>query len=518
MDMKFALRFMRRDRHTGSHEGAGLFPRLRGILRHACREPGNGSLVVGIASLLWLLLRTGMKPSRAAYPCQKAAMANASVLLGTFALPALWRRPAGLRGPGARLIRPSQLRFLVFLAATVLFAGIVAADVGLFSNSQAMRTGQVLTLKLTGNQQPTNSYSDIFAVQGTTGADGGFQRLADLMGQRGLSFYSLIGPNDVVIIKVNSQWDERGGTNTDLVRAIIESILKHPSGFTGEIVIADNGQAQAGAAGAGGSLDWKSNNAEDRTQSMQKVADSFSARCKVSTALWDRITTTRVAEYSEGDARNGYVVDSFPSPQTGIVVSYPKFETPYSTLISFKRGIWNPALRSYDSDRLKVINVPVLKSHLMYGVTASVKHYMGVVSEKLTHSAHSSVGSGGMGTEMAETRIPVLNVIDAIWINAYPGRGPLTRYADASRANIIAAGRDPVALDYWAAKNILVPAAVKLGCKNVDSLNPDIARNGYFGDWLQLSMKELQRAGYPSTVDMDRVNITVSSLEEVRQE
>ena len=489
---------------------------IKSALQRACKETGNGSLVIGIASLLWLLLRTGMKPSRAAYPCQKAAMANLSAWLGTLVLPALWRRPACLGRPRTGLVRSPQLRLLVFLASTVLLAGIVATDLGLFSNAGVLRTGQVLTLNLTGQQLPTNSYSDIFAVQGTTGADGGFQRLVDLMGQRGLSFYSLIGPKDVVIIKVNSQWDERGGTNTDLVRAIIESILKHPSGFTGEIVIADNGQAQYGAAGAGGSLDWKSNNAEDRTQSMQKVADSFSVRCRISTALWDRITTTRVAEYSEGDARNGYVVDSSPSPQTGIIVSYPKFETPSSTLISFKKGIWNPSLRSYDFDRLKVINVPVLKSHSIYGVTASVKHYMGVGSEKLTRSAHSSVGAGGMGTEMAETRTPVLNVMDAVWVNANPGRGPLTRYADASRVNIIAAGRDPVALDYWAAKNILVPAAVKLGYKNVDRLNPDITRNGYFGSWLRLSMKELQRAGYPSTTDMDSVNITVSSLKELR--
>jgi hypothetical protein len=406
---------------------------------------------------------------------------------------------------------------VIFLAATVFFAGIIAADAGLFTNARAMGTGRVLPLKLAGNQQPMNTFSDIFAVQGTTGADGGFQRLVDLMEQKGLSFYSLIGPKDVVIIKVNSQWDERGGTNTDLAKAIIEGILKHPSGFTGEIVIADNGQAQAGSAGTGGSLDWKSNNAEDRTQSMQKVADNFSARYKVSTALWDRITTTQVAEYSEGDSRSGYVVDSSPSRQTGIVVSYPKFESRYSTRISFKKGIWNPALRSYDSDRLKVINVPVLKSHLQYGVTASVKHYMGVGSEKLTHSTHTSVGSGGMGTEMAETRTPVLNVIDAIWVNAIPGRGPLTVYADATRVNIIAAGRDPVALDYWAAKNILVPAAAKLGYKYVDSLNPDVARLGYFGSWLRLSMKELQRAGYPSTIDIDRVNVTVSSMEEVRQ-
>jgi uncharacterized protein (DUF362 family) len=403
------------------------------------------------------------------------------------------------------------VRLLVFLAAAVAAAGIAASAVGLFSRAGPAEMEQVLNLSLTGRQQLASTYSDIFAVQGTTGADGGFQRLVDLMGQNGLSFYSLIGPSDVVIIKVNSQWDQRGGTNTDLVKGIIESILRHPAGFAGEIVIADNGQAQYGAAGAGGSLDWRSNNAQDKTQSMQKVADSFSGRCRISTALWDRITTTRVAEYSEGDARNGYVVDSSPSPQTGIIVSYPKFETPYSTLISFKKGIWSPTLRSYDPDRLKVINVPVLKTHMIYGVTASVKHYMGVGSDRLTRSAHRSVGRGGMGTEMAETRVPVLNVIDAIWINAAPGRGPMTRYADASQASIIVAGRDPVALDYWAAKNILLPAAEKLGYRNTDSLNPDITRGGSFGTWLRLSMKELQRGGYPSTLDLEGINITVGS-------
>ncbi len=474
--------------------------KIKSALRNACRELGYGSILIGIASLVWLLIRTGLKPSRAAYPCQRAALTNVLAALSVLAIPTVWRGPA---------IRTARWSRGVLLAAAILSVVIIASGPGLFSAFLAMQSGQAVSVKLSGHQLAAATYSDIFAVQGTTGADGGFQRLVDLMEQNGLSFYSLIGPQDVVIIKVNSQWDERGGTNTDLVRAITESILRHPRGFTGEVVIADNGQAQAGSTGTGGSLDWKSSNAQDRTQSMQKVADSFAGTGKVSTALWDRITATRVSEYSEGDARSGYVVGTSPSPETGLVVSYPKFQTPWSTLVSFKRGIWNSALRSYDSDRLKVINVPVLKSHLIYGVTASVKHYMGVVSEKLTRSGHSNVGSGAMGTEIAETRVPVLNVIDAIWINAGPGKGPATRYADASQAGIIAAGRDPVALDYWAAKNILVPAAKELGYKNVDTINPDVTKSGYFGAWLRLSMKELQRAGFPSTVDLDGVNITV---------
>ena len=53
------------------------------------------------------------------------------------------------------------------------------------------------------------------------------------------------------------------------------------------------------------------------------------------------------------------------------------------------------------------------------GVTASTKHYTGVVSAKQT-IAHISVSFRGMGTEMVEIRFPTLNILDAIWVNANP--------------------------------------------------------------------------------------------------
>ena len=75
--------------------------------------------------------------------------------------------------------------------------------------------------------------SDIFVVKSTVGGDDGFKALLDLMGNQGLFFYKLnarddapdleglFSYDDVVIVKVNCQWDERGGTNTDLVKAIV---------------------------------------------------------------------------------------------------------------------------------------------------------------------------------------------------------------------------------------------------------------------------------------------------------
>ena len=277
-------------------------------------------------------------------------------------------------------------------------------------------------------------------MEGVKGNDGTFNRLLELMDRDGLKFYEtaangrlrgpggLIAADDVVIVKVNSQWDECGMTNTDLVKAIVSAVLAHPDGFGGAVVIADNGQGQYGSTGHGGSLDYDVNNAEDRGQSVRRVADSFIGLGKVSTYLWDTITEKEVEEYSEGYAEDGYVLAEKAGPLTGALPSYPKFTTTHGTRISFKRGIWNPTAKKYEEKRLKVINTPVLKSHFVFGVTGAVKHYMGVGSDKLTAAlgfrTHPTVGKGGMGTLMTETRVPTLNVLDAIHVNAKPGTGP----------------------------------------------------------------------------------------------
>ncbi len=77
----------------------------------------------------------------------------------------------------------------------------------------------------------------------------GVESLLALLGQNGVKFYrhnvadALSGPDgivaadDVVLIKVNAQWKYRGATNSDVVRGIIQRVLDHPGGFTGEVVI-----------------------------------------------------------------------------------------------------------------------------------------------------------------------------------------------------------------------------------------------------------------------------------------
>jgi uncharacterized protein (DUF362 family) len=362
-----------------------------------------------------------------------------------------------------------------------------------------------------GETQPRQGriVSTIF-VENTDGTDDGVKRLIRSMQSSGIDFYhtpassGLFAPGDVVLLEINCQWAERGGTNTDLIRGVIQALLEHPGGFGGEIIIADNGQAQFGSERRGGSLSWANANSADRKQSAMDVIRYFKARGhRVTGVLWDEFTAVKVQEFSRGDDNDGFVVEDNVR-STGLEISYPKFTTEYGTRVSFKEGIWDANTRTYDSKKLKVINMPVLKSHGTFQVTGAVKGYMGTTSDRLTsRRAHNSIGRGGMGTQMAETRMPTLNIMDMIWIG--PERGPSSTYATANQINKIAASVDPVALDYWASKYILMPEAAKLGSSRAVSMSPDGTEPGTFGHWLRLSMNELHKAGITATMNESEI-------------
>lgn len=366
--------------------------------------------------------------------------------------------------------------------------------------------------------------TNIFVLNDASKNDLGISKLILGMAKKHCYFYQtsttgvaqsplgLIAKDDTVLIKVNSQWDQRGGPNTDLLKAFIKAVTSHPDGFCGEIVVADNGQAQYGSAGKGGDFNWRLSNARDNAQSVQKVADSFTAH-RVSTCQWDNITEVQVKEYDENDINDGYIVDPRPKAATGFLVSYPKFTTKFGTRISFKKGLWDSAAGNYDNQKLKLINWPTLKAHFIYGVTGCVKSYMGVVTDKLTARlgarSHDKIWQGVMGNEMSETRMPVLNIVDAIWVNAKPAGGPRTPYDAAHWADVLLAGTDPVALDYWGAKHVLMPLANQAGYSDLSTIDPDNITEKRFGHWLRLASLRMCTAGFNTTFDERRMNIIV---------
>ena len=468
----------------------------------------NGLFIFGFLNLLWFLFRTGTKPSRIIYPCQKAALKNMALVFSSI-VPLL--SFSAFRLKTRNMFARSKKAIVAILIIAPLLGGIYL---------QATTTVEEVGLNIIGTESSSPFSSNIFVVNGREAAH--IQNLIDLMGSEDFNFYQssisdvnqgpdgFISPSDVVLLKVNAQWSMRGGTNTDMLKELIQAIVDHPEGFTGEIIVADNGQGS-------GALERLSPNAEDQSQSTQDVVDYFSENYDVSTFLWDTIRYYQVQEYSSGDMDDGYVVYDIADPDTGIYVSYPKFETDYGTKVSFKNGIWNG---THYEGILKVINLPVLKSHNGYGVTATLKNYMGVQSQGLANG-HQKVATGGMGTLMVECGLPTLNFIDCIWVNANPANslsaGPSTSYREATRVNILIAGIDPVALDYWSSKNILIKTSELIGYTDTHTLNPDnTIRSGLteaFGVWLNLTKDELIQGGFNVTSDVQEMNIFVNSSE-----
>jgi hypothetical protein len=487
----------------------------------------NNFFILGILSIVWLVARTGRKPSRASYPCQQTAALNGNLWFVTYIAPVFSSLPA--IAPG--VFKKKQT--LAVVAVIIIAAGGGAywyyGRTGIITVDSATLDNGLTISSLTAVNTPS---SDIFVVTNTNGADGGIDILLKLMGSQDLKLYQssgtgatrgsegLIASDDVVIIKVNCQWDERGGTNTDLLKALIQALIDHPDGFTGEIIVSDNGQGEdRGSLSRGGSFTFPRNNALDTSQSIQDVVDGFSGS-RVSTYLWSDITETRAYEFSEGDMDDGYVVEEMVHVSTGLMVSYPKFTTEYGTHVSFKNGVWSVEDGEYDSDGLKVINLSMLKSHSVYGATASVKNYMGVPTDLLTGeiageylNTHRTIGRGGMGTLMVNTRYPVLNIIDSIWINPVPLNGPWTPYWKATQMNIITASIDPIALDYWSVKNILLQnwenrsgeVSVSMDPDNTDDMDP-----GFFGNWLRLSRDEIEKGGYQVNIEESNMNVFIA--------
>lgn len=288
----------------------------------------------------------------------------------------------------------------------------------------------------------------------------GIDGLLNVMAQKGLKFYrtpmdqgpggpsGMISADDVVLIKVNAQWKYRGCTNSDLIRGLIQSILDHPDGFTGEVVIIENGQGRGSlkcdtSASYGGNTSVQAN-ANDPSHSFVYLVDNIISDSRVSYYLLDKIRARFIS------AKN-HTTDGYRMFEN---VSYPCFTTRGGRRVELRQGIFTAG--GY-TQNLKLINVPVLKNHGGSEFTASLKHCYGILSMSDGHSSerHYSNLGATCGKMVVSILPPVLNIVDAIWVSY----NSLTGYpADTTiRTNQIMASQDPVALDYCAAKYILYP-------------------------------------------------------------
>ncbi len=371
---------------------------------------------------------------------------------------------------------------------------------------------------------PRDYRAAVYALENAGGPVGdhhhGLDELVAWMGSHDLKFYrsetvgpesgpdGIVGADDLVLIKISSQWPERGGTNTDVLKGLIARVVEHPDGFVGEVVVGENTQTW-------GSLDWEFSNAEDHSQSTQDVVDHFAGLGRpVSTSFWDDFQATMVSEYDEGDMQDGYIVDEW-NPETRICVSYPKFQTAQGQYLSLRHGIWDPVGETYDDSRFTFLNVPILKCHgYQYGVTAACKHHVGTMTTALATNTHFAVATGGLGNFLAEVRMPDLNILDCIYVLAHPDAGPWCTYEEATRVDKLAASLDPVALDLWTTVNILVPALLENGYTEYPMQDPDDP-GSIFRIYLDVTTDVMLAAGLEVTNDLAQIDAYVYESAEV---
>jgi len=297
----------------------------------------------------------------------------------------------------------------------------------------------------------------------------GLETLLSLMAANGLPLYrtatggdicgtdGVIAPDDVVVIKMNGQWDGYGGTSTDLMRGLLTRIVDHPDGFVGEVVICDNRQDLYT-----GGFDKKPNSI-DPEYTLNHVVSLFKEH-DIGTWYWETIRDNEVDP--EGPWEDGYV-------SLGDGVSYPRFTTASGTRVDLRKGILGD---NGWEDRLCLLNVPVLKCHMMMGATATLKNYMGVLhagsmgEDHMKEVHHDLVYKGLMARMMKEVRMPDLNILDAGFVMHQPPYGPkggLGQVYDSKGyrwAGALLGGLDPVAIDHAAVTEVLYPMDVVTPC------------------------------------------------------
>jgi len=403
-----------------------------------------------------------------------------------------------------------------------------------------------------------NGFSHVYMSKNGT-PEQNIHKVIDLIG----GINQVIEKDEIVVLKTNSQWWNQGMTNTDAIKTFIDMVLSIVD-FNGEIIIADNHQFKED-----NSLGWTT---EERNGSFNynELIDYFHEKGHLNVTKSHWHVAGKTSQPLQGDAQgnkrvngpqdgDGYVwlLDNYYLSPSGrkCIMTYPVFTSSYSGLtVDLKNGVWENG--HYVADKkVKFINFSALNYHSYYcGVTASVKNLMGVVDmscgypgdepQETFNTHHIGVSkiirlkknkiftnmmsrmnllgsfirycyhdfhhtSGSLGYFIRNVRMPDLNIITAENV----GWGSRINKDKAFQAKTILASTDPVALDYIAARDVLLPGT-PADLSPPESIlsycelnNPD-NRGGPFWRFL----KEANKEGV-GTLDPDKIIIHKVDIE-----
>ncbi len=340
----------------------------------------------------------------------------------------------------------------------------------------------------------------------------------------------LVGPDDVVIVKVSAQWWNIGMTNVASVKRLIERVIDR-GGFKGEVVVFENTHFRL-ADGSGLSRAWTHPSERNvDVPGWSKLGDLIAhfekANAPVSfVGLVDAGLSSMSGDHwhdhahehgvyggdgrgpiEPGDTRDGYHWDferAFRKKRSWVdhaqtPLTWPRFSSPRSgVVIDLKDGLFTREggqLTPLDR-KLTFINMTTVNEHSSTGLTACCKSAMGlvdmsagrngtdprVIDYQSVHYFGEPVAKWRMAGPLAHfakhVRSPDLYLACAEYVGVTPAGGLAGAEADlrieaasAFPTKTVVGGSDPVAIDYWCAKNLLSP----LGGENKALYDVDVA-------------------------------------------
>jgi hypothetical protein len=328
-----------------------------------------------------------------------------------------------------------------------------------------------------------------------------------------------VGARDVVLVKVSAQWWNQGMTNVAAARRLIERVLARP-GFAGEVIVFENTHFRL-ADGSGLSRAWtrpseRNVDVPGWTRLGDLIPHFAALGAPVSfVGLVDGGPSALAGDHwfdprhehgvyggdgrgpiADGEQRDGYYWDfteTFSLPRSLVAsartpLTWPVFTSPRSGLtVDLRRGLFQ---RNTGGGRTAVayrkltwINMTTCNEHAATGITAACKSPMGLVDMSAgslgtdprargyqsVHYFGSPNASWRMAGPLADfakkVRAPDLYLTVAEWISITPP-GPWDTErrdirldeASARRARTVVAGSDPVAIDTYCARNLLMPS------------------------------------------------------------
>jgi hypothetical protein len=362
--------------------------------------------------------------------------------------------------------------------------------------------------------EPARDRTKLYVAQGGRPAENVDAVLAKLGGVG-----KVVGQDDVVLIKVSAQWWNQGMTNVAAVKRTIEQVLERP-GFRGEVIVFENVHFRL-PGGSGLARAWTHPSERNvDVPGWDKLGDlipHFRRRAapvsfvglvdaggsELAGDSWhDPGHTHGVYGGDErgpiaaGEDRDGYhwdlaeafrlrrsLVDHAQTPLT-----WPVFTSPASGLVvDLRHGLFRreAGRRVPVARKLTWINMTTANAHGATGITAACKSLMGVVDMSAGrlgthplardyHSVHyfgapnaSWRMAGPLAHFLLKVRKPDLYLTVADWVGVYAAGTPQDDDSRLSarcafQTKTVVAGRDPVAIDAWCARNLLMPIASPL--------------------------------------------------------